>query len=81
MSEQDYLRKPEWINKYKLTKFIQAILLVLGQILFAIGGVLFFWWSDEFPLWKRLLGMFVVLTLCLILAIVLVWYAYFRTVL
>lgn len=69
------LTKPEWINKDRLRRHIQAGLLYLANILWAIGAAI--WIADEdWPLWKKaLLGVLIgagVIGLCLLSA----WYVY-----
>jgi hypothetical protein len=48
------LGKPEWINKRRLIRAVQAALGAVAGLFLAVAGFLWGYWFDEYPLWVRL---------------------------
>lgn len=48
------IQKPEWINKEKVKKHIQAGMLYVANILWVVGAIVFIS-GEDWPLWKKAL--------------------------
>jgi len=49
-----FMNRPEWVNKRRIVRLLQAALGALAGALGAVGSVLGGLWFDELPLWERL---------------------------
>ena len=49
------LGKPEYVNKRRLVRALQAALGAVAGVLLGIAGGLWGYWSDESPLWLRII--------------------------
>lgn len=49
------LGKPQWINRRKLVRTLQTALGGIAGLFLFIGGLLWGLWSDDKPIWLRLL--------------------------
>ena len=68
--------RPEWIPRRRLVRALQAALGAVAGLLLAIAGGLWGYWSDESPLWLRIIVFAALCAAGLGMAIGIGWMAY-----